>query len=65
MSQHQLPTPATHNSNAAGEYIYFIAQHTTPKAISIEEIIKQTKEDATLQTAFNKLAMEDGMRLKT
>ncbi len=52
MSRHPLPTPATHNSNAAEEYINFIAQHTTPKAISLEEIKQQTKEDATLQTAI-------------
>ena len=52
MSRHPLPTPATRNSNAAEEYINFIAQHTTPKAISLEEIKQQTKEDATLQTAI-------------
>jgi hypothetical protein len=53
MSRHPLNTSATHRQGElAEEYITFIAQHTTPKSISLEEIKQQTKEDATLQIAM-------------
>ena len=53
ISRHPLNTSATHRQGELAEaYITFIAQHTTPKSISLEEIKQQTNEDATLQIAM-------------
>jgi hypothetical protein len=50
MSNHPLPSsPSNQYSKIADEYISFVAQHATPKAISLDYVKTATVNDPTLQ----------------
>jgi transposase InsO family protein len=50
MSRHPQPSsPSNQYSKIADEYICFVAQHATPKAISLDDIKTATVNDPTLQ----------------
>ena len=38
-----------HQEQAASQYVNFMSTHAVPKAMTIEEVKKSTKEDSTLQ----------------
>ena len=52
MSRHPLAVTETRHQDTAEEYLNFVAQHSAPKSITLEEIKLQTKADATLQAAI-------------
>ena len=56
LSRHPLPTtgPST-DSDQAEEYIAFLANHTTPKAITTSEVKQHTRQDSTLQAVMTAL----------
>ena len=56
LSRHPLATtdPST-ASDRAEEYIAFLAQHTTPKALTTSEVKQYTSTDPTLQTVMDAL----------
>lgn len=52
MSHHPLHLKVGDSTQAAivaEEYVNFVAQHTTPKAMTLEEIKTETQKDPTLQ----------------
>ncbi|CAB3986289.1 Hypothetical predicted protein [Paramuricea clavata] len=56
LSRHPLATthPST-ASNQAEEYIAFLADHTTPKAMTVSEVKQSTRADHTLQAVIEAL----------
>ena len=49
LSRHPSPEVSHKDEQSAERYVNFITTHSTPKAMSLEEIKEATKSDATLQ----------------
>ena len=49
LSQHPCPDLSKHQEQATSQYVNFMSTHAVPKAMTIEEVKKFTKEDSTLQ----------------
>ena len=49
LSRHPNASTSDALEKTAEEYVHFLANHSTPKAMSLEEIKQATKEDAVLQ----------------
>ena len=59
MSRHPLPDTleSERSSKAADEYINFVAEHTVPNAMTLEQVKRETHFDMTLQEVIRRIQL--------
>ena len=55
MSRHPVGCGSTRHSKVAEEYLSFIVENTTPKAMTIQEIAEETARDTVLQEVISRV----------
>ena len=59
MSRHPLDIQSVRSSNAAEEYVNFIAEHAVPVALSLQETEEATLNDKVLQEVIKCIASDN------
>ena len=59
MSRHPLPdtSESERSSKATDEYINFVAEHAVPKAMTLEQVKRETHIDMTLQEVVRRIQL--------
>ena len=64
VSRHPLDNHSVRSSNAAEEYVNFIAEHAAPVALSLQEIEEATLNDKVLQEVIKCMASDNWQNAK-